>query len=394
MRPGQPTDDSFGYSASVSGKSILLGANNEDGTQKRAGAAYVFAGEQWADVTRLSADEETAYAGFGHALALDGDTAFVGLGGLEKTPVYVFGKSGGKWAMTQKLREDASDTFGFRIKVRGNVAMIAAPKDSADIGKIHMYTKAGATWTEQQEIVANDGAIGDFFALGMDFDGQSLISSEPATNSKAPVPAAYIFVKNGTSFVQQAKLVLSKVSEAVAISGDTAVVGIPAPVGSGQARVTIYIRSGDSWSVQQELTMPSEELFGTQLAIQGDVLFVSAETGGRSSVYVYRRTGQVWAQTQQLSVVPAELGPRALAVGGGTLAVGISNNTLTGAAQVFRDPAEDAKAPSSSNGDQEKSGCSFSKPASGRHTVPSVLLGGVLLLLLSARRRRVARRDL
>ncbi len=392
-RPGQPVDDTFGWSLSISGKLLLVGALDESGAQHWSGAIYVFAGDQWADVTRLAADDETAYATFGSAVALDGDTAFIGTGNLEKSPVYIFSKSGSTWALSQKLREDASDTFGLRLSVHGNVAMIAAPKDSADIGKIHVYGKAGGTWSEQQELTANDGASGDFFALGMDFDGQNVIAGEPATNSLAPQPAAYIFVKSGAGFVQQAKLDIDKtgvsVGTAVAISGDTAVVGTPAAAGfSGNGRVTIYARSGGVWSVQQVLTMPSEELFGIEVRAQGDTVFVSAETGGQSSVYVFRRTGQVWAQTQQLSAPPAMYGPSSLAVNGGTLAVGISGDQLTGAVQVFRDPAEDAAASGSSDADQKSSGCSLSTPASSRRTAPSALLGCALLLLLRLRRGR------
>jgi len=255
-----------------------------------------------------------------------------------------------------------------------------------------VYAKTGATWAEQQELTASDGASGDFFALGMDFDGESVIAGEPATNSLTPQPAAYIFVKSGSGFVQQAKLDIDKtgvsVGSAVAISGDTAVVGTPALVGfAGSSRATIYARANGAWAVQQTLTMPSEDLFGGLVRIQGDAVYVSAETGGQSSVYVFKRTGQVWAQSQQLSAPAAMFGPSALAVYGGTLAVGSTGNKLTGAVQVFRDPAEDA-AVSSSSGDKKSSGCSFAVAPSSAHSTPWALLGCALTLTLTLRKRK------
>jgi hypothetical protein len=397
-RPGQPTDDSFGWSVGISGKSMIVGAQAESGAQQRSGAAYVFEGDQWASVTRLTAGEETAFGGFGYAVALEGDTAFVGTDRLEKSPVYIFGKSGGSWALTQTLREDSSDTFGDEIRVRGNVAMLAAPKDSADIGKIHVYGKAGATWTEQQELTANDGASGDFFALSLDFDGENVIVGEPATNSASPHPAAYIFTKTGTGFSQQAKLDLDKtgvvVGSAVAISGDTAVVGTPPAAGNmGNGRVSIYARSGVTWAAQQVLTVPSEERFGSLVQVQGDTLFVTAETGGQCSLYVFRRTGAVWAQTQKLPAPPAMYGPNALAVNGGTLAIGNPDDKLTGAVQVYRDPAEDSVVSAETDHNGKSSGCALSSSASSRGGLAPWAVLGAALLLFGKRRARVVRRN-
>ena len=396
QRPGQPLDDTFGESLSVSGKALLVGAPNEDNTLHSSGGVYVFSGEQWTDVVRLVADDEEAYSGFGSAVALDGSTAFVGTSRLEKGEVYVFGKTDKGWVITQKLREDNSDTFGFEFSLHGDLALIAAPKDSADVGKIHVYARANGQWAEKQEITASDGASGDFFALSMDSDGDNVIVGEPATNSVSPHPAAYIFNKGASGFTQQAKLDIAgkpavQIGSAVAISGDTAVVGTAPSAGySGNGQSIVYARSGTAWSVQQVLTVPSEESFGGVVRVQGDTVWVSAETAGQSSIYVFRRTGAVWAQTQKLSAPPAMFGPRTMAVNGGTLAVGVSRNDQLGAVQVFRNPADDGKGTSSAAADGgEASGCSMGQRPGAPHVGLVGLLGCVTLAF---RRRRLVRR--
>ena len=61
---------------------------------------------------------------------------------------------------------------------------------------------------------------------------------------------------------------------AVDISGDTAVVGRGSGVATGQARV--YVRSGDTWMLQQTLDVPGDDVdyFGGAVAIDGDTIVV------------------------------------------------------------------------------------------------------------------------
>src|SRR4029079_6711032 len=84
----------------------------------------------------------------------------------------------------------------------------------------------------------------------------------PGDNTAAG--SAYVFVRSGTSWSQQAKLTASDAAtgdafgrNGVGISGDTVVVGAPfddTGAGSDAGSAYVFVRSGTSWSQQQKLT--------------------------------------------------------------------------------------------------------------------------------------------
>ena len=128
--------------------------------------------------------------------------------------------------------------------------------------------------------------------------------------------AAYIFVRSGTSWSRQAKLVVPydpdgdvvlEMAEHGAVSGDTAVVEVDSVRGndlSGSAYV--YARSGAAWSLQAQLSAPAGDdpsEFAKSLAIDGDTAVVggSLVDGGAGAAYVFTRTGTSWTLAARLS---------------------------------------------------------------------------------------------
>ncbi len=74
------TRDWFGYSVSLDGDRLIVGADIFDGVGNDArGAAYIFTrdGQEWDQLVKLTADDGDPYDKFGYDVALDGDTAFV-----------------------------------------------------------------------------------------------------------------------------------------------------------------------------------------------------------------------------------------------------------------------------------------------------------------------------
>jgi hypothetical protein len=103
----------------------------------------------------------------------------------------------------------------------------------------------------------------------------------------------------------------------VAISGDTAVVGAPqddlvsmVAMLPDAGRVYVYVRSGETWTLQAELVSPQVEAgaqFGKSVAIQGDTIVVGEpyqnvstyDDAGRA--YVFQRTGTTWSSGYALA---------------------------------------------------------------------------------------------
>lgn len=131
--------------------------------------------------------------------------------------------------------------------------------------------------------------------------------------------AAYVFVRSGGVWSQQAYLkpafwgsiedsCFGK-SVALAADGNTLVVGRSGCLDTGVVGdVSVYVRSGTTWSLQATLVTPDAgtDLFGLSVALSADGNTLVAGAGQMFSgvggqVYVFRRSGSAWAQTAAIS---------------------------------------------------------------------------------------------
>lgn len=167
-------------------------------------------------------------------------------------------------------------------------------------------------------ISANDAAAGDYFGHSVAVsDDTAIIGAFGEDEGGSESGSAYIFVKDGSNWVQQAKLIASDPATggsfgfSVAVSGDTAVVGalFDDDRGSNSGSAYVFVRSGSTWSQQQKLTASdgsTDDFFGYSVAVWGDTVVVGAygddDRGSNSvSAYVFTRSGTTWAQQQKLS---------------------------------------------------------------------------------------------
>jgi hypothetical protein len=191
---------------------------------------------------------------------------------------------------------------------------------------------------QQATLTAGGAAADDGFGSAVAISGNTALvgasgrDSSPYTNNGA----AYVFIRNGASWTQQAELTAndkaSNVSfgQAVAIQGDTAVVGalLDGPTFSYKGAVYVFTRSGTVWTQRAKLTASdygNSAAFGKSVAIDGNTIVVGSSTDGKGAVYVFTGSGATW--TQQAKIQAAEALPgdgfsNALAISGDTLAVG------------------------------------------------------------------------
>src|SRR5262245_33397389 len=121
--------------------------------------------------------------------------------------------------------------------------------------------------------------------------------------------------------------------QAVAISGDTGVVGVPGedmPEGYNAGAVYVYVRSAGIWTLQARLIASDafqDQRFGSSVSISGDMLAVGAPVNGfaQQAVYIFERSGGVW--TQQARLAPSDgiagrFGFNSIALSGDTVLVG------------------------------------------------------------------------
>ncbi len=366
--------DRFGNSVALSGDTVLAGAQLANvGLNGDQGAAYVFTvcGEL-AQQQALNNPEPAADDYFGARLAVSGDTAVVGAtgdtinGNLSQGSVYVFVRNGAAWSQQQKLTASngaASDRFGLAVGISGNTVVVGAPyhKVGANTqqGSAYVFVRNGVTWSQEAILVANDGALNDLFGYSLAVSGETAVLGAPsdAINANQHQGSAYVFVRNGATWSQQAKLLAADgaadeyLGFAVALDGNTAVIGANSATINGknnQGAAYVFTRTGAAWSQQQKLTAAdgqADDAFGNALALSNNMAVIAASNASfnKGAVYVFAYNGATWSQQQKLTAADGTTGEYfgyAVALAGNRLAVGstyadIGNQMNQGAAYVF-----------------------------------------------------------
>ena len=245
--------EEFGRSVAVSGDTVLVGADDyaADTMPFTHGAVYVFvrSAGAWTRQTVLMADDPTLGDAFGYAVALEGDRALIGaIGhphddtGYGPGAAYVFTRSGGAWSQEAELAPGdgvRGDGFGGSVALSGGTALVGAAvhavNGNAVQGAAYVFTRSGAAWRQQAELVASDGAFGDSFGESVALSGDvALVGAYGfAVNGNSTQGTAYLFVRSDDAWTQTEELAADDgaggdaLGRAVALAGSTALVGAP-----------------------------------------------------------------------------------------------------------------------------------------------------------------------
>jgi hypothetical protein len=298
--------DEFGYSVAVSGDTVVVGATLADvGTNADQGAVYVFtrSGSTWTQQAKLMSPDGSVDDEFGTSVAVDGDTLLVGViydnigYRADQGSAFVFTRSGTAWAQQTKLTAsdgEANDDFGVSVALSGGTALVGAFGDDIGShswqGSAYVFVRSGATWSQQADLTADDGATLDKFGRAAALSGDTALVGAPwhAVAGHADQGAAYAFVRSGQTWSQQAELTASggaagdALAFSVALAGDTALVGAPlADGGAGADQGTAYVfdRSGATWSEDARLTASdgsAPDQFGNAVSLSGQTGLVGA----------------------------------------------------------------------------------------------------------------------
>ncbi|HZJ72843.1 MAG TPA: FG-GAP repeat protein [Planctomycetota bacterium] len=326
-------------------------ASGVDGSQgnglTNSGAAYVFVrdGSGWSQQAYLKASNPGSFDLFGHSLAISGDTIVIGAeqeNGIagDSGAAYVFVRDGSTWTQQAYLKAsnaDPSDRFGIAVDVDGDTIVVGAfgedsgatgvdgPQDdesASSSGAAYVFTRQGEVWTQQAYLKASNTDDGDGFGMAVTVSGDTIVVGAPGedcsstgvnghqtNNDAGSAGSAYVFTRTAGSWSQQAYVKASNTSggdqfgEAVSVSGDALVVGAgrensaatgingnqysEALLDAGAAY--FLVRDGGSWSqlayIKASNTGP-DDTFGFSAQISGDLLVVGAynESGSATGV--------------------------------------------------------------------------------------------------------------
>ena len=386
-------EDELGWSVAVDDDTLVIGALGDDDTKDLSGSAYVFTrvAGGWTQAGKLTASDPKVDAGFGHGVAVHGDTIVVGAYEEDHTdnnnPIndvgaaYVFTRPATGWAdMTQTARLTASDAaandeFGTSVAVHEDTIVVGAPEEDIGArGSAYIFTKPANGWADMPETAALRGqSNGDRFGRSVAVHGDTVVVG--AFEENGARGAAYVFIKPATggwatdTETETAKLTASdrasndRFGRAVAMDGDTIVIGAPYHdyddpdnntndvSNSGAAYVFIKPATG-GWATDTEtetakLTASDRaenDQFGYSVAVDGNTVVVGADRddSNRGSAYVFTEPQGGWTDTEGTDPLTAydrsgnDRFGNFVAVDGDTVLVGaVGDDSLKGSAYVF-----------------------------------------------------------
>jgi hypothetical protein len=298
-------DDELGISVAIDGQTAVAGAYYKDGPAgAHQGAAYVFvaSGGTWTQQAKLMAADGAADDELGWSVAVSGDTAVAGAfykdgpAGVHQGAAYVFVRDGTAWTQQAKLMPAdaaANDDFGWSVAVSGDTAVVGAYAKvgaaGAAQGAAYVFVRSGTAWTQQAKLTARDPAANDTFGYAVAISGDTIVVGADGKRGSAGSQqgAAYVFERSGGAWVQRVELTATDgaaaghFGAAVALDGDLAVVGAHASSGGGGTPGAAYVfaRGAGAWTQRGKLMATdgaSGDRFGWAVALFGDTVLVGA----------------------------------------------------------------------------------------------------------------------
>jgi hypothetical protein len=323
-------NDDFGRSVAIDGNIALVGAYGDDVNGTDSGSAYIFRynGSNWVEEAKLLPSDGAAGDYFGLSVSIDGNIAVVGANrdddnGSSSGSAYIFRYNGSTWIQEAKLLASdgaASDKFGCSA-IDVNIVIVGAYGDDdngSNSGSAYVFRYNGSTWIQEAKLLASDGADSDYFGRSVAIDGNIAIVGAYWDDDKGyHSGSAYIFRFNGSTWIQEAKLLASDgaanddFGESVAIDGNIAIAGAWGNDDNGSSSGSAYVfrYNGATW-IQEEKLLASDgaaqDNFGTSVALDGNITIVGASGDDDNgyfqsgSAYIFRYNGSNWAQQDRL----------------------------------------------------------------------------------------------
>ena len=292
--------DYFGYSVAISGSTAVVGA---PGFAKDAGRAYAFlkttAG--WKQVAELKGSDTVAADYFGYSATISGTTALVGAPSSAKNAgrAYVFLKTTAGWKQAAELKGSdtvAKDGFGCSVAISGTTAIVGAPGHAKGAGSAYLFTATATGWKQAAELKGSDTVTDNGFGFSVAISGMTAIAGAPGFAKAAG--RAYVFAKTTAGWKQAAELKGSDTVASddfgytVAISDTTALAGAPGFT-KNAGRAYVFTKAATGWKQAAKMKgsdTVAADLFGYSLAISGTTAVVGADDHAKSAgrAYVFK----------------------------------------------------------------------------------------------------------
>jgi len=291
--------DFFGQSVALGPALAVVGAFSDStpaGTDSGTARVFVKIGNQWQPLVVLQSGNVSSGDNWGWGIALSGHDLLISApvddtdAGTDAGSATVLSNVSGTWVHDADLNAGAGASgsgFGEDIAISGNTALVSAFRDG--YGEVFVFQRCSCAWLLEARLRASDAVPYDSFGASVALDGDTALIGAPMANLGTTISAgaAYVFVRNGITWTEQAKLVANDGADwdffgySVAIDGDSAVVGAPFDdvTANDEGAAHVFERQGATWSHHRRLTAPVQQErteFGASLALAGSTMIIGA----------------------------------------------------------------------------------------------------------------------
>ncbi len=282
---------------------------------------------------------------FGNAVAVDGDTAVIGVpgdvnNGVQTGAAFVFTKGTDGWSRRAKLiakDPEVGDQFGFSVALDGDTIVVGVLQDdltageasgtaAAGAGSAYVFSNPTGGWVNWDgltdtakdgltaKLIAGDAEAGDEFGRSVAVDESTGTIGVGAWRDDSNKGSAYVFTKDSTGWSQAAKLTASVplandyFGRSVALDGDTVLIGASGR-DSGKGAAYVFDKPGNGWTNTTTAANTvtklaasdggTNDLFGVSVAIDGNTAVIGAEL--QEWVYVFIKESEGWVEKAKLS---------------------------------------------------------------------------------------------
>jgi len=276
-----------------------------------------------ANEIKLIAPNGEAEDRYAFSVAIDGEYAVVGAHGTngidtgdpiahhDNGAVYIYKYNGAGWELNQRIASPVSNDayhFGKSVAISGNKIIIGAVS-GASYGAAYIYTKDGTSWVQEAVLIPSDAARFRSYGYKVAIHGnRAIVGAFWHGEYKDEPGRAYIFAWDGTGWKEEAILIPSDGKASDSFGGSVAIYGSHAIVGANGHDHGMMYNTGAAYTylLQDGVWVEKSKLINSDnMGYEGFGRSVSisgnrALIGKYGAAYIFGWNGEEWLEEAKL----------------------------------------------------------------------------------------------
>ncbi|RKZ91455.1 MAG: hypothetical protein DRR19_07140 [Candidatus Parabeggiatoa sp. nov. 1] len=310
LKPSDANIDQFGNSVAVSGDTAVVGVGGLNPVEGGVVVGYVFVKDMmlfWQEQAKLIVSD--AYQASDVAVAISGDTIVVG--SVSNEAVYVFQRNGTVWEQQAKLTaSDGTGQFGFSVAIdeEASTIVVGALGNVGDSGAAYAFVHENSSWQESSKLIHDgDASADDSFGFSVAISQNTIAVSAPHDNCLGEeAGVVYIFSRKNTiwgfdTFLASNNTVrYDQFGKYLSFQGDTLAIG--APIASNKGYVYLFKQQKYDYSLYEFFPQVSNnQNFASSVAMnENENILVVRDIYGKIPIYI--RTALGWTVLQEVGL--------------------------------------------------------------------------------------------